>query len=95
MFIDGAFTCYVCQYAEWWTYPFLKGCGSSNEISLVSTKRCQTSHQQCHTFFSLWHLRGESAVKPVSYTAWGRIFMATNLTGLQPLWLFCLGVLEG
>jgi hypothetical protein len=50
----------------------------------------QTSHQQCHTLLPLWQSRGESHVKPVSATVWGTIFMTTNLTGLQPLWLFCV-----
>jgi hypothetical protein len=63
------------------TFP--DGIWHSNEFSLVSTRWCQTSHQQCWTSLSSWRFRGESAIESVLCTISGKFFMATNLTGLQ------------
>jgi hypothetical protein len=85
----------LCQYAECWMCSSPDGIWHASEFSQVSSRWCQTSHQQCCIALSSWHFQGESCAKQVSYTVWERIFMPTNLAGLKPMWLFSVGVLEG
>jgi hypothetical protein len=85
----------ISQSAERWICPFREGIWHSNGFSLVSRRRCQISHQQYHTSLSACRFREESSVEPVFYAIWGRIFTATNLTGLKPLPSFSVRAFEG
>jgi hypothetical protein len=78
--------------SEWWICPFLDGIRHFNKFSLVSTRWCQSSHQQCRTSLSSWRFRGEGLVEQISRAIWRRIFIVTNLTRLKPLRLFSVGV---
>lgn len=64
-----------------------------NEFRLVSTRWCQTSHQQCHISLSSWRFRGDSPVEPVTYAIWGRIVMVIIFSGLKHLRLSFVGYL--
>jgi hypothetical protein len=73
------------QSAEGCICSFPKVIWHSIELSLVSSRWCQFQNQQCRTSLLSRRFRGNSHVDPASCVIWGRIFMATNLTGLKLL----------
>jgi hypothetical protein len=48
-----------------------------------------------HSTFPSWLFRGERRFRSVFWAILPQDFMATNLTGLRPLWLLSVRVLEG
>lgn len=52
----------IPQSSEWWIFLFPDEIWHSSEISLVSTRWCQTSYQQCLALLSLSHFQEEFCI---------------------------------
>jgi hypothetical protein len=78
------------QSPEWRLCPFPDGIWHSNDFCLVSTRECQTSHQQCRISLFLWCFQGDSPVEHHTLLK-ERFSWPPSLTELKYLPLFSVG----